>query len=145
MVEIVPLRPFRSDLQVGAGRAGVLTVGIRLEDFLKRVSQVTGAGWLEFCPAGVAEVRRVGIGCGAGGEFLADAVRAGCDTFVTGETRFHGVLEAESAGMHLILVGHYSSERPGVELLAKRIAEWFPGLQASFASQAEQNPLKLWA
>ncbi len=144
LVQIVPLRPFAGDACLGAGRAGVLPAGLELGEFLARVKAVTRAGWLEYSAAGPAEVRRVGIGCGAGGGFLADAVRAGCDTFLTGESRFHGVLEAESAGVNLVMAGHYSSERLGIEWLAERLGEWFPALRVSFPSQTEQNPLKLW-
>lgn len=144
LVEITPLRPYAGDQRVGAGRFGIIPVGLQFEEFLQKVKTVTGAEWLEYSASGPTEVRRVGIGCGAGGEFLADAVRAGCDTFLTGESRFHGVLEAESAGVNLILAGHYWSERPAVEWLATRLGSWFPGLQASFPSQAERTPLKLW-
>lgn len=144
LTEIVPLRPAAGDLRVGGGRLGVMVGGVGRSEFLARVAAVTGAGWLEYSAAGPETIHRVGIGCGAGGEFLGDALRAGCDTFITGESRFHGILEAESAGMNLVLAGHYASERPAVELLAERISGWFGGL-ACVASAAERNPLCLWS
>jgi len=143
LVDIASLRPREPGALIGAGRFGVLPKPVGRPEFLKRVASVTSARWLEWCGAGPQTIRRVAIGCGAGGEFLADAIRLGCDTFVTGESRFHGVLEAQAAGINLILTGHYSSERPAVEQLAIRIAEWFP-MVICRAAVSEQNPLHLF-
>jgi dinuclear metal center YbgI/SA1388 family protein len=140
---IVPLRPLVGEPSIGGGRCGVFPAAISRGDLLQRVQDVTGAGWLEWCGSGPEQIRRVAVGCGAGGEFLADAVRQGCDTFVTGEARFHGILEAQSAGVNLVLAGHYASERPGVEDLARRLGEWFP-MVICRAAAAEQNPLQLF-
>jgi dinuclear metal center YbgI/SA1388 family protein len=142
--EIVPLRPSARDIRVGGGRMGIFAGGMARSEFLARVAAVTGAGWLEYCAAGPELILRVGIGCGAGGEFLRDAMHAGCDTFITGESRFHGILEAESAGMNLVLSGHYASERPAVELLARRLSGWFEGLEC-VASAVDRNPICLWS
>ena len=50
-------------------------------------------------------VKRVAIACGAAGEFLADAVKARADVFLTGEMRFHDYLAAEAQGIALVLPG----------------------------------------
>src|SRR5207253_5001863 len=57
-------------------------------------------------------VKRVAVACGAAGEFLPDAARAGADAFLTGEMRFH---DCATAAVGVILPGHYATERPGVE------------------------------
>jgi putative NIF3 family GTP cyclohydrolase 1 type 2 len=82
----------------------------------------------------------VGVACGSAAEFLSDAARLGCDTFVTGEARFHAVLEAQALGINLILTGHYASERPAVEALADRLHRKLPAL-CCFASEADADPL----
>ena len=84
------------------------------------------------------------IVCGAGGELLADAVRARADVFLTGEMRFHDYLAAQAQGLALVLPGHYATERPGVEELAERIARGAgPGVEA-WASEREGDPVR-WA
>ncbi|MFM7057008.1 MAG: Nif3-like dinuclear metal center hexameric protein [Planctomycetota bacterium] len=140
---ISPLRPLATDPSLGAGRWGVFREAVPRPEFLRRVQHVTRAAWLEWSAAGPERIQRVAVGCGAGGEFLADAARLQCDTFVTGESRFHGILEAQALGLNLVLAGHYESERPGVEDLARRLREWFPQVQTA-ASAAEQNPLRLY-
>jgi len=78
----------------------------------------------------------VAVVCGAGGELLSDAAAAGADVLLTGELRFHDRLAAEARGLAVLLTGHYASERPGVEMLAERLAAEFPSL-AVWASRRE--------
>lgn len=140
---IAPLKPLVNEQSIGGGRCGVYPEPIPRHEFLRRVQAVTGAAWLEWSGGGPEQVRRVGLGCGAGGGFLAAATGLGCDTFVTGEARFHGILDAMSLGMNLVLTGHYESERPGIEELARQLREWFPQVDSQ-AARAEQNPLQLY-
>src|SRR5262249_52346617 len=86
-------------------------------------------------------VSTVGIACGAAGEYLADAARAGCDVFLTGETRFHTCLEARSLGIALVLAGHYATERPAIEWLATHLGEKFPQIEFR-SSRVESDPIQ---
>ena len=61
--------------------------------------------------------------------------------FVTGEARFHTLLEAEATGVGLILAGHFASERFAVERLAEVLAAKFPGLTV-WPSRRERDPLR---
>ena len=85
-------------------------------------------------------IRRVAIACGSGGEFLTAARQAGCECLLTGEARFHTCLEAEAAGVALLLAGHYATERFGVERLAEVLAERFAKVSV-WASRQERDPL----
>jgi putative NIF3 family GTP cyclohydrolase 1 type 2 len=85
-------------------------------------------------------VGRVAIACGAAGEFLADAVRAGADVFLTGEMRFHDYLAAQAQGIALILPGHYATERFAVEELADHLRGRWAGVQVT-ASRREADPV----
>ncbi|MCO6454149.1 MAG: Nif3-like dinuclear metal center hexameric protein, partial [Pirellulaceae bacterium] len=84
---------------------------------------------------------RVAVACGSAGQFLPAAARAGCDLLLTGETSFHTCLEAQALGVHLLLPGHYASERFAVEQLAELLAAEFPALHI-WASRHERDPLK---
>jgi putative NIF3 family GTP cyclohydrolase 1 type 2 len=127
----------------GSGRFGVLEFAPPRERFLQTVCEVVCADYLEFCRTGPELVKRVGIACGAAAEFLSDACAAKCDTFVTGEARFHAVLECQSLGMNLVLTGHYCSERPAVEELATQLRRLCDKVEF-FASVSDQNPLNLY-
>ena len=72
---------------------------------------------------GPEEVRRVGIISGGGGGMIGDAVRAGVDTFVTGEGTHHTHFDAEEWGVNVIYAGHYATETAGVRALAAHLEQ----------------------
>jgi len=142
LADIAAIRPSESLRDVGSGRAGCLPSPMPLDDFLSVVRDTCGATYLEYSGETDAIVRQVGVACGSAAEFLEDAVALGCDTFVTGEARFHSALEARSRGVNLILMGHYSSERPAMEWLAEKLGRDFSGLDVQ-ASGVECDPLRI--
>lgn len=127
----------------GAGRHGTLEEAVSLQAFLETVRTAVSKTYLEYSGDLQASVRYVAVACGAAAEFLSDAMRLGCDTFVTGEARFHAALEARECGINLILLGHYSSERPGIEWLAEQLGAAFSEIQC-FPSSVERDPLQLF-
>lgn len=141
LVDVQPLRPAEDHPDTGSGRYGRLTEPMTLDRFLDVVRSELNLGAIQFVGEINQEVSTAAIACGAAGEFLGDAVTAGCDVFVTGETRFHTCLEARTAGIGLILAGHYATERPAVELLAERILQRFPQLTV-WASRVEADPVQ---
>lgn len=72
------------------------------------------------------KVRKVAVCGGAGGEYIADALNAGCDTFVTGEAKHHEFLDAARLGINLIVAGHFSTEVPVLEALCDKLLRAFP-------------------
>jgi dinuclear metal center YbgI/SA1388 family protein len=143
LTDIGVIRPSDSIPDSGSGRAGQLPESTSLKEFLGVVCAACKAPYVEYSGDGDARVGQVGVACGSAAEFLDDAVTLGCDTFVTGEARFHSVLEARSRGINLILMGHYSSERGAMEWLAEELGQAFPGLDLK-ASGVECDPLKLY-
>jgi putative NIF3 family GTP cyclohydrolase 1 type 2 len=110
------------------------------KDFQQHLASQFGLGPFQVVDAGQETIRRVAVACGAAGEYLTDAHQRGCEAFVIGETRFHTCLEAKALGVSLVLLGHYASERPALEMLARRLAQEFPALKV-WASQAERDPI----
>lgn len=145
LTKILPLRPLPCPIEnsaslLGAGRWGVLSHKITTRELAGLVQEKLHSRATSFVVAGKDSIRKVAIGCGAGMDFLADAVRSGCDAFITGEGRFHQMLEAQELGISVILAGHYATERFAVETLALRLAAHFPDLSV-WASQKETDPL----
>ena len=138
-VDVYPLH--REPGGPGAGRVGTLPAPSTLADFARTVANRLRAPGLQYVGEPGRRVGRVAIVCGAGDDFVPDAVRAGADVLLTGEARFHRALEAEASGLGLVVAGHHATERPGVEDLAGRVASAFPGLQV-WASRVEHDPLR---
>ncbi len=135
----------------GAGRMGLLPAAdvgragddpsFVLSDFLELVKAKLAVTELPFVGDRKQPVSRVAIACGSGGEFVDAAISRHCDVLLTGESRFHTALEARTAGIGLVLAGHYATERPAMEYLAGVLSREFPGVSA-LASEVERDPVQ---
>lgn len=125
----------------GAGRWGWLAEPISLEQLAGQLKRFLAIDRLQIVGEPGQTVRTVAVACGAAGEFLDAASQNGCDAMVIGEARFHACLEAEAAGMGLLLPGHFASERFAMECLADVLAQHFPDLQV-WASRHERDPVR---
>jgi dinuclear metal center YbgI/SA1388 family protein len=136
--DIYALRP--TGALAGEGRIGRLRQPLRLEELGPLVKQALSLKSLPLVGGLARTVQQLAIVCGAGGDFLRDAVRMRADALLTGEVRFHDCLAAEAEGLALLLPGHYATERIGVEDLAVRLRERWPILEV-WASRREHDPL----
>ena len=132
--DVYPLQP----ATFGEGRLGRLSSTLALGQLAQRAKLTTKQ--VQIVGDSARPVERVALACGAGGEFLMDAVRAKADVLVTGEARFHDCLAAQAHGISLVLPGHYTTERFGVEELAQRLQQQFPKLQV-WPSKSETDPV----
>lgn len=97
-------------------------------DFLTTVKNVLGCKGLKFVDSGVP-VSRVAVGGGACAGEMEQAVRAGCDTFVTADVRYNHFWDAKAMGLNLIDAGHFHTEDPVCDYLARRLQEAFPEIE----------------
>src|SRR4029079_14875853 len=139
--DIQPLEPAVDvSAQVGSGRFGSLSQPVTLAQLATRLKQFLKITGLHAVGDLQSPITRVAVACGSAGEFLDVAITRGCQCLITGETRLHTCYDAESRGIALLLAGHYSSERFGVERLAAILANNFA--QATvWASRDEKDPL----
>lgn len=146
LTDVEPLTPAAAGdfpAGTGTGRQGRLAQPMVLPEFAERVKRFLGITGLDVVGSSQQLVERVGIGCGSAGELLELARAHGCDTFVSGEMRFHDCLAAEATGMAVVLAGHYATERFAVERLAEMLGEEFPDTSC-WASETERDPIERW-
>jgi dinuclear metal center YbgI/SA1388 family protein len=136
--DVYPLRPAAS--RFGEGRVGRLPAPQPLAGLARAVKAALQAGMVQAVGDPARPVERVAIVCGAGGEFLHDALRARADVLLTGEMRFHDYLAARAQELALLLPGHYATERFGVEELAARLAGQWQDVEV-WASRRESDPV----
>jgi dinuclear metal center YbgI/SA1388 family protein len=139
-IDVYPLFEAREIPREGAGRIGRLAQSLRLGEFARVVARNLSGAVVAMVGDPGRVVERVAVACGAGAEFLDDAVCAKADVLVTGEARFHRAIEAETLGIAVVVAGHHATEWPGVEELAARIARAFPDLTV-WPSHDERDPL----
>lgn len=96
-----------------------------LSAFLGHVKTSLGCEGLRYVDGG-KPVSRVAVGGGACGGELMQAVRAGCDTFVTADVRYNQFWDARELGINLIDAGHFYTENPVCSVLAEKLQIQFP-------------------
>ena len=103
-----------------------------VEAFLAHVNQALGCDGLRYTDGG-KPVRKVAVGGGSCSGAMMDAVRAGCDTFVTADVRYNNFWDAKDLGLTLIDAGHFHTENPVVTVLAEKIAAAFPEIEVKIS------------
>lgn len=93
-------------------------------ELVARVARLTGREPLAFL-AGPERVRTIAIVSGAGSNYLAEAIAAGHDAFLTGEPTERVMTHAEEEAIHYIAAGHYATETFGVRRVGELLAERF--------------------
>ena len=74
--------------------------------------------------------------CGGGaGSLVDEVIEAGVDAFVMGEVDYHHFLNAANNSVSMFAAGHFETENPIIEVLAKKIALQFPGTDVSVLQQ----------
>ncbi|MDQ3723495.1 MAG: Nif3-like dinuclear metal center hexameric protein [Actinomycetota bacterium] len=117
--------PFAFHRGSAIGVAGRFTGdGISAAELVARAERLTRREPLAFL-AGPERVRSIAIVSGAGADYLADAVAAGHDAFLTGEPAERVMTHAREEGIHFIAAGHYATETFGVRRLGELLAERF--------------------
>jgi GTP cyclohydrolase I len=74
------------------------------------------------------DVSKVAVCPGSGMDYWKHAFRLGCDTFITGDVRYHAGLDAKEAGMNVVDLGHYGTEEIIVVPLAERLKQALTGV-----------------
>lgn len=128
LLGLTGVESFGSYRGVTIGVAGHAPDALRTRDALCRaLAAALGipAAGLRLISGGPDRVERVGVITGAGGSMIAQAVSAGCDTFITGEGAAHTYFDATEWGINLIFAGHYATETVGVRALGEHLAVRF--------------------
>ena len=138
---------------LGTGRVGVIAKGLSVAELANRIGEsvpycrmravvpgaaVPGAA----VPGAGAMVRKVAIVCGSGASLLDIAIKQGCELFLTGEATFHQCLEAQAAGVSMLMIGHFASEKFAMDQLAVLCGATFADVEA-WASLSEKDPVSL--
>ena len=66
---------------------------------------------------------------------MAQAVAAGCDTFVTADLKYNQFRDAYDLGLNLIDAGHFHTESPVCGYLAEQLQAAFPGIAVKISEK----------
>lgn len=113
--------------EYGCGRYGMLECEVAMPEFLAHVKTVLATNGLRYHDAG-RPVHKLAVCGGSGGSMLADALRNGCDTYVTADVKYDQFLTAKEVGLNLIDADHFCTENVVVPVLVEMLKADFPEL-----------------
>lgn len=105
------------------GRIGYLSKPMPIEAFSKMLCDTLRCHHVRLVKGGKDMVKKVALCSGAGAEFISKAVFKGADVYVTGDIKYHEAQQAVKQGINLIDAGHFATEFPMVEAVAKYLRQ----------------------
>lgn len=123
----------------GLGVVGCFSEPLTATDFVERVKRSFGSpvARCSRCPEG--GITRVAMCGGSGSEFIADAVAAGAQAYITSDTRYHDFVDYGEK-IFIVDIGHFESEECTKEIFYQIITEKFPNFAVCY-SVIETNPI----
>jgi GTP cyclohydrolase I len=123
------------------GRYGILKIGLTIEEFISHVKQNLNVEKVRFTGKNNSIVRKIAVFSGSFDGNWSWIIEAGAKILVTGEIKYHQILEAKEIGIGVIDAGHYATEAIIKEVLVKKIKEQFPELTV-MKSIEEHDPVQ---
>ncbi|MCH5316456.1 MAG: Nif3-like dinuclear metal center hexameric protein [Eubacterium sp.] len=116
---------------------GELENEMRFDEFAKFASKTLKVSGLRYT-CGEKSVKTVAVGGGACDEYLDEAMSA-ADCFLTGEMKYHFMLDSAEMGYPVISAGHYETEYESFIMLADTLRKMFPDVE--FIESKQVNPV----
>ncbi len=118
------------------GAIGTASKRQTLHDLVEQVNMLANATAHVYA-YGPHTVRRLGVVTGGGQGYVMEAIANGCDTFLTGEIGEPTEAITREEGINFIAVGHYNSEKIGVQALSSLLQTQF-GVETIFCDVPNQ-------
>lgn len=136
--DIYPLKrkPIR-----GIGRFGPLPRPTTLRSLARKLKRATGAPGVQIVGPPDRKIDRAVMLVGAAGSMPLRVGLTSTDVVITGEIRHHDALTIRRYDATAIALGHWSSERPALAVLARRLVEGLPSL-TTMLSVADVEPFQ---
>jgi dinuclear metal center YbgI/SA1388 family protein len=107
------------------GQGGRLREPTGVDELVGRIRETVGGREPLVFAHGPERVERVAICSGGSAGELIRAAHEGYDLLLTGEPGEPSLQTARELGIHFVAAGHDATERPGVQALARELAEHF--------------------
>ncbi len=105
------------------GKKGRLTTSMTAVQFAEHLKKSLSLSSVRLAGDLTKSISTVAVIAGAGMDFLSDVAQSGVDAFVTGDAKYHEVVEGAHHGLLLADVGHFESEVLFAEGFAKQLSD----------------------
>ena len=120
------------------GRFGHLPKPCGMPEYLEFLKKALNTNGLRYYDAG-RDVYNIAIVGGSGWDKFDQAIRRGCDTFITADIKYHVFLDAKEKNINLIDADHFCTENVVIEALANKLHTAFPNAEVKVAKNHIQT------
>jgi len=117
--DIYPLH--MTAISQGLGRIGELENETKLFVLAEKIKKVLQIESVRIVGKPDYNVKRVAVSTGSGSSLVDSFLSSGADVFISGDLHYHNARAVEAAGLALIDVGHFASERIVIDVLAEQL------------------------
>jgi len=117
--------------EVGLGRMGVLPKLMPAKEFINLVKEKLNLDYVKFSGDLNSKIKKVAVCGGGGASFVANALSAGADAYITGDLKYHDFFIPENK-MLLIDIGHFEGEHFIREIIVSLLKENFTTFATHF-------------
>ncbi len=122
LADIIGIKNTDFFCEEGIGLIGELDEEISFEQFAFNVKAKLGCGFLEAISTN-RSCKKIAVVGGDGKDFLLDAVKSGCDTYLTGSMSYNSLTDAIENKINIIAAGHFYTENPSLENMKQIISK----------------------
>lgn len=116
-----PLSSSGEQREYGFGFTGTLAKPITYAEFCTKLAGALSRSDWQGCGRRPEVVFRVACCPGSGSSMLSAAVDVGADVYISGDIKYHSALEALSAGLRVLDVGHFVLEEEMMRRFARQL------------------------
>ena len=117
---------------------GSLDSPMSMDDFAEYIEQQLGTAGIRYTDTDKL-IKTVAVGGGACSEFMFDALQK-ADCFVTGDLKYHEMLDASEAGFAVVSAGHFETENLPFLMFKENLEQIFTDVE--FVVAPRENPVK---
>lgn len=125
---------------VGSGYVGTLEKTLSPEEFLLFVKKRLGLQALKHTTLPTRPISKVAVCGGAGSFLIKDAIKKGCDAYITADIKYHEYFDAENQCL-IIDVGHYESEVMIIDAIYDYLSKKISTFAVLLKSETNTNPV----
>lgn len=139
-IDVYPLEGGR--LGLGLGRCGRLPKPTRAARLVYRIKQLLRTPRVRVVGDLRRRIERVAVCGGSGEKLIDDAIRTGCQLYLTGDVTHHRALAAADAGLVVVDAGHAATEAPAIPPLADRLRRLCPAVTFTPVPPSPTGPFR---
>ena len=121
LIDLTELAPFGEHKRQPLGVKGIFKTPLQAKDLKLKLEGVLSHDVKLASPDENATIRSMGIITGGANNEWTESMKAGLDSYLTGEISEYNWHDAKEAGIHYFAGGHHATEKFGIQSLMKKI------------------------